>query len=289
MDTLILIIGVVGLSISGWVLRGYFVNVSPTSPSGQKPTLESETDQTKPVADLPTTNYVSLEDHQQVLQRLEELEKAGLPPKIDQNGSIHSNTVPILAPEADRGEADTELAINDNVINEEDLNSEKWKEIIALQEAYQKERLKEKEINYEQEQTLFDISQGYDGSMLDLATDSVTFGDEENEQRLLDNQYEIGEELDAYQERMSQFATLTKEMLIMRLESADALLREQQEKYQASLLNIIASLIEKVPGDINLKNIAQSSLDATSTDLANADGETNRENFQKMFYKSFGQ
>ena len=52
----------------------------------------------------------------------------------------------------------------------------------------------------------------------------------------------------SYQERMSQFATLTKEVLVMRLESANAQLKEQQERHQASLLNIIATLIEKDAG-----------------------------------------
>ncbi|WP_018620807.1 hypothetical protein [Spirosoma luteum] len=284
MDVLILLIGVVGLSISGWVLRGYFVNVPPTSQ--QKPAPESEPDQDESQADLPKASYVSSEEHQQVLKRLEQLEKTGLTSKVEQDSVGPHDTISSTKDSRGGVNPETELAATDTTA--EDANSEKWKQIVALQEAYQRERQKERDIDYEREQTLFDVSQGPSGRIGDWTNEDVLGDENETEQRMLDNQYQIGEDLESYQKRMSQFATLSKEVLIMRLESANTQLKEQQERHQASLLNIIATLIEKGPGDVNLKSIAQSSYATASSEITDDDGETNMENFQKMFHESFG-
>jgi hypothetical protein len=98
---------------------------------------------------------------------------------------------------------------------EENNGQDRWKEFFSLQEAYKQEWDRELAIDYEREQTLFDIAQGYTGQMYGLETE------DELDQKLQDNRFEEGENLESYQERMKQFASLTKEMLIMRLASAD--------------------------------------------------------------------
>ena len=84
MDVLILLIGVVGLSLSGWILRGYFIHVPPIPE--QKPAPGQDESQ----ADLPTADYVSAKEHQQVLQRLEQLEKTELASNVEKN-SVEAN------------------------------------------------------------------------------------------------------------------------------------------------------------------------------------------------------
>ena len=280
MDTILLVIGVVGLSISGWVLRGYFINTSPTLTPVGEPAVDDNSVQEEP-GEEPPISYVTSEDHQLVLKRLAELEKGGHAPKVDENVNLFQPTgsEPSIPDSASRLETNLGSA---------EEPSDKWKEIFALQEAYKAEREKESDIDYEREQTLFDISQGYDGRFSERPVGERLTEEEDTDQRLLDNQLEEGEDLAAYQERLSQFASLSKEMLIMRLEASDTLLREQQKNHQEALLKIIATLIERMPGDVNLKSIAQSSYVAASSEISNQDGETNRDNFQEMFFKAYG-
>lgn len=279
MDTILLVIGVVGLSISGWFLRGYLMDTPSTQhPQPPESALESTSEPNGAGIDVPKTSYVSSEEHQQVIQRLEQLERAGLTSTVAQNGSLPKTTQPGPAqPAGPNTEAESPAG-------EDDVNARKWLEIAQLQQAYQKEREKEKDIDYEREESLFDLTQSHNGRVLG----GVGEEEEEVNQRLLDNQLEDGEDMDEYRHRMNQFAQLSKEMLVMRLEAAETRLREQQEKHQEYLLNIIASLIAKVPSDVNLKSVVQSSFVAASTEISDEDGEENRVNFQKMFYQNFG-
>lgn len=286
MDTILLVIGVVGLSISGWVLRGYFL--LPTYPMQRHPAHEAGSSLNQDDSEAePVTNYISSEEHQLVLQRLERLERAGLAPKVTQNGSLTNGSQ--TAPDPDDVQETDKLTTSGLP---RDLNATKddvWEELFALRQAYEVQREKERDTDYSREETLFDLSESHNGISPDQLTGQVTSDEDELNQRLLDNQLEEGEDINQYHHRMNYFATLSKEMLVMRLEAAETQLREQQEKHQAYLLSIIASLIEKVPSDINLKHVAQSSFVAASKEISNEDGETNRENFQAMFYQNIKQ
>lgn len=285
MDTILLVIGVVGLSISGWFLRGYWINnFSNPHPQPVDSTLESGSDPNEAGGDVLKTGYVSSEEHQQVIERLEQLERAGLTPKVAQSGNLTETIQP--GPEAKQSSGPTTEA--ENKAGEDDANVRKWLEIAQLQEAYQKEREKEKDIDYEREGNLFDLTQSYDGRVPGGKAGGIGEDEDEVNQRLLDNQFEEGEDMNEYRQRMNQFAQLSKEMLVMRLEAAETRLREQQEKHQAYLLDIIGSLIAKVPSDVNLKSVVQSSFVAASTEITDEDGEENRLNFQKMFYQNVG-
>ncbi|MFD2935414.1 hypothetical protein [Spirosoma flavum] len=286
MDTILLVVGVVGLSVSGWYLRGYFLN-TPSVLTPSEISTESQSDQSASSQEVPM-NYVTSEEHQGVLARIAELEKNGYSPKVEPDGQPNQplQTTSVAAPQP--GNLPGEQGLVAGTKSEEPEMSDAWKEIYALQQAYRLEREKENDIDYEREQTLFDMSQGYDGKRPSQATESDFQEEDHLDQRLQDNQLEDGEELDVYQERMNTFATLTKEMLIMRLDAADRQLREQQEKHQATLLNIIASLIERMPGDVNLKNVVQSSFVAASSEISNEEGEPNRNLFQEMFFQNVG-
>lgn len=286
MDTILLVIGVVGLSISGWVLRGYFL--PPTYPMQQLPAQEAGSSLNREDLEAePETNYISSEEHQLVLQRLDQLERVGLAPKVTQNGSLTNSSQ--RAPDPDDGQETDKLTTSGLP---RDLNATKddvWEELFALRQAYEVQREKERDTDYGREETLFDLSESHNGISPNQLTDQGTSDEDELNQRLLDNQLEEGEELNQYHQRMNYFATLSKDMLVMRLEVAETRLREQQEKHQAYLLSIIASLIEKVPSDINLKHVAQSSFVAASKEISDEDGQTNRENFQAMFYQNIKQ
>ena len=251
----------------------------PPSPAKKSNGGDNDQPEQPHPAETQLTGYVSAYEHQQILRRLEQLEKAGLGQSPVSNGSDSSVNDPVNSPASEDKTRDDEL--KKTVTDSEQETSVAWQEIFALQEAVKRERDKERDIDYEREEALFDLSQGYDGQ-------SAATEEEQLNQRLEDNQLEPGEDLNDYQTRMSEFATLTKEMLLMRLEAADTQLKQQQEQHQAMLLGIIASLIEKMPGDVNLKNIAQSSFVAASTEISNEAGEANRVNFQKMFFNSFG-
>ncbi len=286
MDTILLVIGVVGLSISGWVLRGYFL--PPTYPMQQLPAQEAGSSLNREDSEAePATNYISSEEHQLVLQRLDQLERVGLAPKVTQNGSLTNGHRTGADP--DDVQVTDELSTSDLP---RDLNAAKddvWEELLALRQAYEVQREKERDTDYGREETLFDLSESHNGISPNQLTDQGTSDEDELNQRLLDNQLEEGEELNQYHQRMNYFATLSKDMLVMRLEVAETRLREQQEKHQAYLLSIIASLIEKVPSDINLKHVAQTSFVAASKEISDEDGQTNRENFQAMFYQNIKQ
>ena len=286
MDTILLVVGVVGLSVSGWYLRGYFLN-TPSVLTPSEISTESQSDQSASSQEVPM-NYVTSEEHQGVLARIAELEKNGYSPRVEPDGQPDQPLQPTPVAALQPGNLTGEQGLAAGIKSEEPEMSDAWKEIYALQQAYRLEREKENDIDYEREQTLFDMSQGYDGKRPSQAIESDFQEEDELGQRLQDNLLEDGEELDVYQERMNTFATLTKEMLIMRLDAADRQLREQQEKHQATLLNIIASLIERMPGDVNLKNVVQSSFVAASSEISNEEGETNRNLFQEMFFQNVG-
>lgn len=282
MDTILLVIGVIGLSISGWVLRGYFLNGSSRLTSSESAETDFESEEEDELSASESPSYVLSEEHQQVLLRLEQLEKMGVAPGVEQNGSLTHESAPAETVVMQTADLEKESTSQQSPA----LDSERWQEIFGLQDAYRQQREKEQDIDYEREQALFDLTQGFDGIRPLLAQEN---DEEENtEQRFLDNRLEEGIPLDEYQERMSRFASLSREMLVMRLEAADIQLREQQETHQKSLLSIIASLIEKMPGDVNLKSVAQASFVAASTEISNVDGAANRENFQQMFFEQFG-
>ncbi|CCH57592.1 hypothetical protein BN8_p06785 (plasmid) [Fibrisoma limi BUZ 3] len=278
MDTILLIIGIIGFSISVWVLRGYLIN-TPSALTKKDQIDKGEPEQTSNNAAEPVT-YVTLEEHQKVLARLAELERGS-----------ESASKPILqtdpamsTPGAGRiGEKD-----KNDISSAEPEVSEAWQKIFALQEAYRRERERERETDYEREQSLFDLSEGFDGQFSPNTNQLPLPEEERMNQRLLDNQLEDGEALDVYQARMNQFAQLTKEVLVTRLDVFDKQLREQQERHQAMLLTIIRSLIDKTPGDANLKSVVQSSYVAASKEISNEDSEPNRISFAEMFSQHVG-
>lgn len=300
MDTILLIIGVVGLSSCGWVLRGYFINTLAAPYPLSKFSVDSEPDQEEPVDDPLITNYVSTQEHQLVLKRLDELERAGLTPKVEQNGNLPNKTSAIPAYDSDSGQMTSKSVESNSTVGEEDDREQKWKEIAALQEAYQKEREKERDIDYGREEDLFDLTQSYDGrspgkyrtakqpAVVAAGTIPLEAIDEEMDQRLLENRLEEGEDMDQYRQRLDQFATLSREILVMRLAAADTQLREVQETHQRQLLSLITAIIEKVPADVNLKSLVQSSFVSASTEISNEDGEPSRINLQNEFYKAWG-
>lgn len=281
MDTILLVIGVVGLSISGWVLRGYFLNTPSVIPSADKQHRGSVVDRAESGQEKPIT-YVTSQEHQQVLTRLAELEKGGYSPTIKENGT--GQPTDTTEPQASTTTGSTASQEKETKADELEL-SEAWKEIYALQQAYRLEREKESEIDYEREQILFDLSQGYDGRFTESSAPTELSEEDRMNQRLLDNQLEDGEELTLYQERISELATLTKEVLLTRLEEKDNQLREQQERHQAALLTIISTLIERLPGDVNVKSVVQSSYVAASKEISNEEGEANRVSFAEMFHQ----
>ena len=283
MDTILLIIGIVGFCICGWGLKGYLQNTPSASPSSDESASKLE-NETSEVTQESTTTYVTLEEHKLVLKRLAELEKGDYTPKAEDKATVQNPSLENL-PSSQAIISTSEKDAVEPTSKDEPLNSEQWKEIFALQEAYRKQREIEKEIDYEREQTLFDLSQGYDGKFTGVSTRSYLSEEQLTDQRLLDNQYEEGEELGEYHKRVNQFASMTKEMLIMRLDASDRQLREQQEKHQAMLLTIISTLIERLPNDVNLKSVAQSSYVAASTEISNEEGEPNRNLFKEMFFE----
>lgn len=286
MDAILLLIGVVGLSVSGWVLRGYFVSTPSASPSKEGETTAVALDTVESDKEKPIT-YVTSEEHHLVLARIAELEKGGYSLKVKENARIEPT-------EKARQQKSLTNGLGADQVTKEETKSEgvelsdAWMEIYALQQAYKLERERESEIDYEREQVLFDLSQGYDGQFVENLPTAQMTEEELMNQRLLDNQLEEGQELAVYHERMSQVATLTKEVLITRLDERDRQLREQQEKHQAALLTIISTLIERMPGDVNLKSIVQSSYVAASKEIATDEGEANRVSFQEMFMQHIG-
>ena len=282
MDTILLIIGVVGLSISGWVLRGYFL--PPIHPTQHPPAQEAGSSLNQDDSEEPVTSYISSEEHKLVIQRLELLEKAGLAPKVVQNGNQTNDAR--ITPDLDDVQETDESSRSGLPKDVNATKDDVWEELSALRLAYAAQREKERDTDYGREETLFDLSESYNGISPDQLTGKVTSDEDELNQQLQDNLLEEGEELNLYHQRMNHLATLSKEMLVMRLEAADTQLREQQEKHQAYLLSIIASLLEKVPSDVNLKHVAQSSFVAASKEISNEDGQTNRENFQAMFLQN---
>ncbi|WP_338877304.1 hypothetical protein WBJ53_32995 (plasmid) [Spirosoma sp. SC4-14] len=281
MDAILLFTGLIGLCISGWALKGYLQNTPALLSPTKKSVCEDEPSRGEPKEGKPT-QYVTTEDYQLVLNRLSELERESYSPGMEEDANSQKATASGKQLIQTNVCLDTEAGISEEAIDREATNSDKWKEIFALQETYRIEREKEKEIDFEREQALFDVSQSYD----DLLPEE--FMEKEIDQRLIDNQLEEGEKLETYQDRMNQFATLTKEMLILRLEAANTQLKEQHERHQATLLSIIASLIDRLPGDVNLKSVAQASMVAASAEMSNDETETNRKIFQEMFYKNFG-
>ena len=277
-DTILLIIGVIGLSISGWVLRGYFLPSSAQLPHRSDADDEEPSNEPIDASESEPAGYVSFREHEEVLKRIELLEKTQQTSKTEPGGEQ-----PTL-PAPDNSASNDSPDQTGSSEPENPSEAETWKEIYALQQAYRLQREKEKDVDYSREESLFDLSQGYNGRSPDRPLDE----DEETEQRMQDNQLETGEEVDAYQQRISHFSSLSREMLVMRLEAADAQLLEQQTRHQASLLAIITSLIEKMPGDVNLKSIAQASFVAASAEISDEDGAENRANFQRMFNQSFG-
>ncbi|MVM42219.1 hypothetical protein GO730_38600 [Spirosoma sp. HMF3257] len=267
MDTILLIIGVLGLSISGWVLRGYFLEMpkssQPESNIGQD--FESEQEE--------SNQYVTKETHQHVLNRLAELEHSIQNTKVSETGTLPKSTGTEQTPTPIKVENQTETSQP-----EESLHSQKWQEIYALQEAFKAEREKEKSIDYEREQMLFDISQGYASNQSEVAID----------QQLIENTLEEGEVLDDYQKRIQKLASLTNEMLTTRLEVADRQLREQGDQYQATLLAIIKSLINRIPGDSNVKSLIETRFEAESEATAGQENGPNKSIFHEMFYKNIG-
>lgn len=282
MDTILLIIGVVGLSISGWVLRGYFL--PPTHPTQHPTTQEAGSGLNQNDSEKPVTSYISSAEHKLVLQRLELLEKAGPTPKVVQSDNLTNG--PRVAPDSDDVQETDESSGSGLPKGVNATKDDVWKELSALQQAYEAQREKERDTDYGREEALFDLSESHNGISPNQLTGQATSNEDELDQRLLDNQLDEGEEFNLYHQRMNHLATLSKEMLVMRLEAADTQLREQQEKHQAHLLSIIASLIEKAPSDVNLKHVAQSSFVAASREISNEDGQTNRENFQAMFLQN---
>jgi hypothetical protein len=276
MDTILLFIGVVGLSVSGWVLIGYFLNVPPTPQPESEDSQHSESEQEE------ANQYVTKKAHQSVLNRLAELERGPQTPKVSENGTLPKSTGTEPSPTVVSTE-DHSNSLTESAETEESANSQKWHEIFVLQEALKAEQPKDKDVDFECEQVLFDLSQGYDNQP------SNSHSELELNERFIENALEEGEPLTEYQQHMEKLASLTKEMLITRLEVTDRQLREQQERHQAALLSIITSLIGRIPGDINVKNVVESSFLADSEVIASQSTETNRNLFQEMFFKSFSQ
>lgn len=341
MDTLILMIAVIGLSVSGWFLRGYFID----TPSGSVPVAEAKEndsgrvipDSAPPVGteigvvDSTTeteTLDVNREAQQRRLTRLHELVKQGYvfkfeppgPPRTDTqaetNGAVPNPDEPFpdnnagqttsvsqqSAPSTEKPQPQPDGANAAGAAVEAAgvllANADPWNEIYALQQAYKQEREQETEVDYEREQALFDLSQGSDSRPLVKLTpgdpDAVRVEEETQpretvDRQLDDNRLEAGESLAGYHQRMNQFASLTKEMLMIRLDAANEQLRQQQEKYQASLLSIIASLIERTPADFNLQRIAQASLKMASAEQPfDEEQAPNPTLFQEMFHQFAG-
>lgn len=284
-NTILLVISVAGLSVSGWYLRGIVLNTPPPPAKVRKPypvVESSEEDLVEQESrDVHPISYVTSDEHQLVLDRIAELERGGSNPKVEGTSSpdVATSSEAKPLPSGDSPEAEPLRENEDGT--KDGLSVDNWKEIFRLQEEYRVQLENEKDTDYLREQVLFDLSQSLDGQSPGLSQE------ERADQLLLDNQLEEGESLEVYQERMGKFASLTKEVLIMRLEESDAKLKEQYEKHQQNLLEIIASLIKQIPGDVNLKAVAQASFVDASSEISNLEGEGNRNIFQSMFQKNF--
>lgn len=283
METAILMVGVVGLTVSGWFLRGYLIdNPSAIQPTPLRVAGEKiEVGGPEILADGPTSSSISSEEVLEIRQRLTTLEKLGYAPKVEPapvvDTALSQPTEAVSVAESVPVETVTAPEVDSQV------DSPRWEEIADLQRRYLEARAKEEHIDYQWEETSlnFDLNQSYNGRAPGTLSDEEQ--DQAIDQRLEDNLLEEGERVEDYQKRLDEFASLTKEILTTRLDKYNQELREQQEQHLSEMKALIASMLKQAPTDGNWKRVAESSFVAASAEISDVDGEPVRTNFQEFF------